>query len=40
MKHIFRAAAPGAILQADKYGNLAYRSYEGRTFPKHQSKKS
>ena len=33
MKHIFRAAAPGAILQADKYGNLAYRAYEGRTFP-------
>ena len=31
--HVFRAAAPGGILQADKYGNLAYRAYKDRTFP-------
>ena len=31
--HVFRAAAPGGILQADKYGNLAYRTYKDRTFP-------
>ncbi len=33
LKHIFRAAAPGGILQADKYGDLAYRAYKDRTFP-------
>ena len=32
-KHVFRAGAPGGILQADKYGNLIYRMYKDRTFP-------
>tara|TARA_X000001382_G_scaffold32489_1_gene21319 strand:+ start:1867 stop:6405 length:4539 start_codon:yes stop_codon:yes gene_type:complete len=33
LKHIFRAAAPGFVLQGDKYAELAYDTYKERTFP-------